>query len=256
MHQFQIYQVFKTKLWLNLKAEASRSYLGYAWWILEPTMYVIVLYFVFGFLIQRGAEYFVAFLLCGTIPFLWFSKTTANATSSISEAHNLISNIPMPKAFFPLVVVFQDCVKQALVFTLFFAFLIIYGIPPTIEWLITIPVIATQLLFMVAAALVCASITPFLPDFKYVVPTAILMTMLTSGVFYSYQVVLPEDKWGLFLLNPMANLIDSYRLVLLDSQQPHWKSMGVIAGTSALTIMFCLSWLKRHNTTYSRLVAQ
>ena len=254
--QSNIYEVFKTKLMLNLKAEASRTYLGYLWWVLEPTLYVCVLYLVFNYLIDRGTQDFVAFLLCGTIPFLWFSKTIANATASILDSHVLISSLRIPKPFFPLLIVFQDSVKQAFVFTLLFLFLLLYGTPVSVNWWYVLPVIFVQLGMIIAAALSVAAITPWFPDFKFVVPTGLLLLMLSSGVFYSYQTLIPEARWDTFLLNPMANLIDNYRRVLLDGVQPDWLALLSIAAFSVVVSIIVLSLLRRYDATYNRLVIQ
>ena len=58
-----------TKVTLNLKAEASKSYLSYLWWLLEPALFVAVLYVVFGIFLAKGTPNFVVFLMCGQIPF-------------------------------------------------------------------------------------------------------------------------------------------------------------------------------------------
>lgn len=251
-----IYEVFATKLILNLKAEAARTYLGFVWWLLEPALYVAVLYLVFTTLIPKDAQSFVAFLLCGTIPFLWFSKSIANSANSIVEGEGLISAMAIPKAFFPLLKVFQDLTKQLVVFMLLFVFLLVYGIEPTQYWLATLVVIGCQMLFITACSLLAALITPFFPDFVYVVPTATLLLMFCSGLFYDYQTMIPEQYWDLFLANPMANLISNYRLTLLEQSPPDWLSLFVICISSVGVIVGALVILKKLDTTYSRLVLQ
>ncbi len=251
-----IYEVFFAKVLFNLKAEAARTYLGYVWWILEPALYVLVLYLVFGVLIDRGTEDFVVFLLCGTIPFLWFSKTIANAASSILDGYGLISAMPIPKVFFPMVVVFQDAVKQTFVFVLFLLFLVAYGVSPSPHWLYLIPVIFAQFLLIMSISVLVAAITPFFPDFKFVVPTGTLLLMFGSGLFYSYRVVIPEHHWDTFLLNPMANLINNYRLVLLDGFSPDWAALFFIMLGSLACTGLILIVLNRFDSTYSRLVIQ
>lgn len=251
-----IHEVFVTKILLNLKAEAARTYLGFLWWILEPILYVAVLYLVFTTLIPKDAQSFVAFLLCGTIPFLWFSKSIANSANSIVEGEGLISAMAIPKAFFPLLVVFQDLSKQLVVFLLLFTFLLVYGIEPSQYWFATATVIVCQLLFVTACSLIAALITPFFPDFIYIVPTAILLLMFCSGLFYDYQTMIPEQYWDLFLANPMANLINNYRLTLLDQAPPDWIALLIIGLSSIVAITIALIILRKLDTTYSRLVLQ
>jgi len=41
LHLYQFYELVLTKVRLNLKSEASKSYLSYSWWILEPALFVL-----------------------------------------------------------------------------------------------------------------------------------------------------------------------------------------------------------------------
>ena len=59
---FRYSELVSTKVIANLKAEASKSYLSYLWWILEPILHMMVYYLVFGLLLNRGTEDFVVYL--------------------------------------------------------------------------------------------------------------------------------------------------------------------------------------------------
>jgi lipopolysaccharide transport system permease protein len=246
--------VFFTKLKYNLKSEASKTYLGYVWWVLEPALYVAVLYLVFGTFRARGSPEFVVFLVCGQIPYLWFSKSVMNSTGSIMAGRGLINQVPITKAFFPLLVVAQDVVKQFFVFILMFAFLVWYGLDAQATWLLVPAIALTQLLLIIACSLVVASITPFIPDFRFIVATAMILMMFMSGIFYDYREVILPRHHELFLANPMANLLEHYRRVLMHGQQPDWWALCRIAGGSALVTWLMLQFYRKMDTAYARLV--
>ncbi len=252
----RLLEVFTTKLVFDLKSEASRFYLSYFWWILEPALYVALFYVIFGVLLLRGTEDFLVFLLCGKIPFLWFSKSVTSASGAIMEGRGLINQVAIPKQFFPLLVVSQDLVKQVFVFALLFVFLLLYGSEPHVSWLFVIPIAITQLVLITAASLVAASITPFLPDFRYIVSTTMMMLMFSSGIFYSYKDVIGEEYQRLFLMNPLANLIVNYRRAIIDGAAPDWQSLAAISSASAIAIVLIWRVYRRFDTTYARLVIQ
>lgn len=249
-------EVFFTKLVLNLKSEAAKTYLSYAWWLLEPALMVIILYLVFAILLDRSTPDFIIFLVCGKIPFLWFSKSVSNASNSIIAGRGLINQVAIPKAFFPMLVVFQDAFKQAIVFVFMFLFLAIYGMEVSWIWFSVIFVILTQFLLICAASLVVAAITPFLPDFRYLISTAMMALMLGSGIFYSYKEVLQPQHQQLFLLNPIADLIKNYRQVLMDNSLPDWYSLGAISLGSLAVIVFMVMYFRKADSVYARLVVQ
>jgi len=252
----QLLEVFFTKLRLNLKAEVSKTYLGYAWWLLEPGLYVAILYLVFGVFRGRGMENFVAFLVCGTIPYLWFQRTVMNATGAIVAGRGLINQVAISKAFFPMLVVFQDMVKQGFVFLVMFCFLIAYGIEPGFAWLYFIYLAAVQLLVIIASALIVALVTAYVPDFRFLVSTGTMLLLFCSGLFFNYKDVILEKHHDLFLLNPMARLIKNYRQVLLDQSQPDWMALFVVALVSVALIGLILTAYRKADTSLARLVVQ
>ena len=249
----RFWQLVIIKIRFNLRSEATQSYLSYAWWILEPLLQMGVYYIVFDIFLHRGGENFVAFLLCGIIPFLWFSRSVNNSSRSIAQGKGLVSQTYLPKPFFPLVVIGQDLVKQQVVFLLLFGFLLYFGYMPSVEWLWLIPIVITQLMLIIAVAFLVSFIVPFARDIQYLINAGLMMMMFGSGIFYSYESVLLPEHREIFLMNPMANLIVSYRMVLMDGTAPMTDSLLVIASVSLLFIFLMSKAMKRHNNTLTRL---
>jgi lipopolysaccharide transport system permease protein len=249
-------EVFFTKLALNLKSEASKTYLGYIWWLLEPALMVGVFYVVFAVFLARLIPDYVVFLTCGKIPFLWLSKSVTNASRSILAGRGLINQVSIPKPFFPMLVVFQDAFKQTVVFTFMLTFIAFYGMEVSWVWLSVIFVVLTQLLLISALSLVAAAITPFLPDFRYLLATAMLALMFGSGIFYSYKDVLLPEHQQLFLINPLANLIKNYRQILMENTLPDWAALGYICLASVTLIIVMKHYYRKTDKIYARLIAQ
>ena len=249
-------EVFFAKLVLNLKSEASQTYLSYAWWLLEPVLMVAVFYLVFAVFLSRGTPDFVVFLVCGKIPFLWFSKSVTNSSRSIIVGRGLINQVSIPMPFFPLLVVFQDAFKQTVVFAFMFAFVAMFGLGVSWVWLSVIFVILTQLLLICAISLIVAAITPYLPDFRYLIATAMMALMFGSGIFFSYKDVLLKEHQQLFLMNPVANLIKNYRQVLMENTLPDWSALAGICLVSIALIIAMAIYYKKTGRLYARLIAQ
>ncbi len=249
-------EVLFTKLVFNLKAEAAKTYLSYVWWLLEPALMVAVLYLVFAVFLGSRTPDFLIFLVCGKIPFLWFSKSVSNASRSIVAGGGLINQVSIPMPFFPILVVFQDAFKQTIVFAFMFSFFFLYGLDVTWVWLSVIFVILTQLLLIIALSLLVAAITPYLPDFRYLIATGMMALMLGSGIFYSYKNVLLPEHQQIFLMNPVANLVKNYRQVLMENIQPDWTALGTICLGSIVLIIVMALYYRKTDTSYARLIAQ
>ena len=244
------------KVRFNLRSEASQSYLSYAWWVLEPLLMMAVFYLIFKVLLQRGTDDFVNFLLCGIVPWLWFQKCVAQSGMSIMQGKGLIGQVYLPKGFFPLVLIGQASVKQVFVFLLLFTYLIYDGNVPSLNWLWLIPIILTQLTLIVAVSFLVAFLVPFARDIMYLIAAGLRMLMLGSGIFYSYTDVLIPKHRDIFLMNPMANLIVSYRKVLLEDTTPFVMSLLVISAVSVLFIVLLHTLMKRFDNTLTRLALE
>lgn len=236
----------------NLKAEARRTYLAYFWWLIEPILHMMIYYAVFGIFMNRGTENYPVFLICGIVPWLWFSHSMNNSVNSIYNQAGVIAQINISKLFFPLVIVFQDFVKQLIVVSVMLVFVVLStGI--TEAWLALIPVLLIQLVFISLCAIIVASITPFIPDFKYIVITGLQLLMFASGIFYSYTVILPEHRF-LYFLNPVAVLVESYRSILIGGQWPDWALLLRVMAVSVMALFFYIHAFKRFEHHYARLV--
>ena len=217
---------------------------------------MVVFYIVFKIFLHRGTGDFVSFLLCGIVPWLWFSKSVNHSGSSIMQGKGLISQVYLSKTFFPVVVIGQDSVKQVFVFLLLLVYLVYQGYLPNMNWFWLIPLVISQMTLIVAVSFVVAFLIPFARDIKNLVEAGVRMMMFGSGIFYSYKDVLLPEHREIFLLNPMANFIVNYRRILLEDTVPMVNSLFIIAIVSILVIALMYLVMKRFDNTLTRLALE
>jgi len=241
------------KVAANLRSEAVRNYLSYIWWFLEPLLHMVTYYLVFGLLLRRGTDDFVVFLLAGLIPYLWFSRTISHGMLSIVHGRGLMMQVHLPKIIFPTIVILHDAVKQSVIFTILLAFIVVYGINASPSWLAFPLIVLAEFLFITACCYLVAAIIPFLPDFNFLVTAGLQLLLFCSGVFYDIEMIAPDHR-RIFYMNPMANLLQNYREILMYHNWPDWYSMAVISGCSILVI--CCMWIiiRRLDHIYPRVV--
>jgi lipopolysaccharide transport system permease protein len=237
---------------MALKADAARYYLGYIWWILEPLLYVAVFYVVFDIVLGFGRGDYLIFLICGKLPFVWFSKTVTQASGSIVANAGLIGKIDVPKALFPMAVVQEGLYKQLAVFLLLFALVLAFGHPLTRAWIWLVPLIAVQYLMIVACSLVGAVLVCFVRDFSMLISLAMIFLMFTSGIFWDARSLSDPAMAELVLTaNPLAFILDAYRQVLMHGTRPELAHLLLIGLGSAALIALAVRFIER----MSRLLA-
>lgn len=232
------FSAFLELVWVKaifgMRSEIQRTRLGYFWWFLEPLLYMVVYYLVFAVLMLRGEPGFAPLLLSGIIPWMWFLRTVTAASSSIVAGQSLLNQTSVPALALPLVEILQAFMKQTPVFLLLFIFIIWQGYEPSRMWFLIIPILLVQLLIGSAFGLLMAGVVPVFRDLQRLVPSALTLMMFLSGIFYSYESI-PAEWQSVFLMNPMAFLIKTYRDVLLSTSSPDlfllfvWFVIGLVS---------------------------
>jgi len=235
---------------LSLKADASRYFLGYIWWLLEPLLYVLVFYVVFELILQNRQEDFLVFLMVGKLSFIWFAKSLNQASRSILGNRGLIGRVHVPKSLFPMASIQEGLYKQASVFLLLFTVLVSQGFGATLAWLWLLPVLLVNYLLIVACCLAGAWLVCVKYDFHVLVSMGVIFLMFTSGVFWDPR-ALPDPAMtdAVLLYNPLAFVIAAYRQVLMLGAAPDLLHLAAI-GTGFALIAAALFWLLQRSSQY------
>lgn len=241
------------KAWFNLKSETNKTYLSYLWWIIEPALYMIVFYVIFGVVLERGGPGFIWYLLSGLIPFQWFSKTVTESYGSILSGKNLMQQIQITPLFFPLAKFVKTTLKQIPVFMVLFLILGFAGSAVKISYLGTLIVVLLQALFMIPFCFLISMIVPFVRDLIRLIPIFLQFMLFSSGVFYSTSRI-PDEWVDIFYLNPVAVLLSQYRRVLVDGQLPDLSSVGYILLITGILILLVSILYHNKKLDFSRVV--
>lgn len=246
-------ELVRYKAAADLRAEAARTYLGFAWWVLDPVIFMLIFYVLFELLLRRGGEHFVQFLLIGLVTWRWFHMTVFNGANALPAGHGLIRQTYLPKLLLPLAAILTDLIKFAVVLTLLLAFLGLSGFGPGAAWLALPALLLAQLALICGVTLLLAALVPFLPDLKPLIGHVLQMLFFLSGIFYD-PAGIPEAHRGYFFLNPMAALIESYREVLLRDRWPDgWMLLAIVALAVGL-ILAAVAILHRYDRIYPKLI--
>lgn len=243
------------KSYADMRVEASRGYLGILWWIIEPALYMVVFYIVFGIILQRGSEGYVAFLLIGLVTWRWFDNTVRLGSNTLIANIGLMQQVYLPKIVFPSVTIMTNTMKFLIAFTVLVVFLLLYGIKPTATWLILPVLMALQIMFIIAVAWFTSAVVPFIPDLRIIIDSGLTLMFFVSGIFFDIE-SLPAHLGEYLRINPMAVLIESYRSVLIQDAVPDWQNLGLVGLVSLVAILISFNLHMRFNYIFPRLGAR
>ncbi|EAR07908.1 ABC transporter permease [Reinekea blandensis] len=238
---------------MRLKSEASKLYLSYLWWILEPMLYVAVFYFAFSYLLNRGGENFLVFLMCGKIPLMWYTKTLIKNSMSLTTGKGLMGQRDFPKFVFPYSHTLEAAYKETVVYLFLVAFVWLYGFEAGVEWLYLLALVPVMLLLILSTGMVAAYITVYVPDFRMIIAMFTMALLFVSGVFWDVR-ALPDPRMTELMLiyNPFAFMLDAHRQVLMYRTAPDWTQLGYIAGGAALLLLIMHGWFASQSQRIAR----
>jgi lipopolysaccharide transport system permease protein len=237
------------KAYADLRSESERTYVGFLWWFIEPVISMLVFYFIFSYVLRRGTEDYVAFLLTGMVAWKWFNSTLVSGARSIPINAALMQQVYVPKAIFPLVLVVSNTAKFSIAFLLLVVFLFAYGFEPNVQYAALPAVLGVQLLFIIGATWIVAGIMPFFPDIQILMDNVLRVAFFLSGIFFPISQI-PESVRDYFYLNPMVTIIESHRAILMHGRWPDWSGLGAIALFSLLACVVGWAITRRYDRVY------
>ena len=212
----------------ELRAERARSYLGLLWWIAEPAMNMAAYYFVFAVVLHSGGADYVLFLLVGLTLWQWFKSCVSHGGYAIWQHLPLIRQARLPLQVFPSVQILADTVKFLCILALLLVVLWASGHPPHASYVALVPVLLLELVFVAAVTYVVAAVVPLVPDLRFVIEQVLQVAMFLSGIVFSLDRLPPAWRhW--FALNPMAELVDAGRSILIRGEWPDWAALAQVA---------------------------
>lgn len=248
MSALRYFHLIDTMARMALRADASRFFLGYIWWVLEPLLFVGVFYVVFGIILESGRADFLAFLMCGKLAFIWFSKSVSQASTSIVANKGLIGRINAAKTLFPLAMIQEGLYRQMAVFLLLFVGMFGWGYFPSLTWFWLIPLILVNYLMIVACGLIGACLVCLMRDFSMIISLALTFLLFTSGIFWDVRGLDDPVMTELVLtLNPLAFMLDAYRQVLMYQTAPDLGHLVQIATGSGIVLLVTVLAMRRYS---------
>lgn len=202
----------------DFRRRHAGSYFGILWSFVQPMITIAVLWFVFemGLRAQavKGAP-FLIWLVCGLVPWFYFSEALAGATNSLLEYNYLVKKIVFKVSLLPIVKILSAAFVHFIFLAILLALISSSQVGVYVS-LLQIPyyIFATTCL-ITALAYITVAVTPFFRDLSQVVAIGLQFGMWLTPIMWD-STQLPVKYQFLVQLNPMRYVVEGYRDAVLD----------------------------------------
>ncbi len=205
----------------DFKLRYQGSVLGYLWSLLRPLAIFLIMYVVFVRFLRfdYGVPHSTVYLLLGIVLWNFFTEVSSTGLGSIVGKSDLLRKLNFPKYVVVLAILFSALINLALNFVVIGIFMIVNHVPvvPHIFW--AVPLLVELLIIAASFAFFLSALFVKLRDLSYIWEIILQAGFYATPIFYPLVLVPPDyAKW--MLLNPIAQIVQDLRYVIITPETP------------------------------------
>lgn len=227
----------------------KQTLLGPLWYFIQPLFTSIIFTLVFNNIasIPTGNVPSFLFNLTGITAWNYFSQCLSGTSNTFAANAGIFGKVYFPRVIIPLKTVISNLFKfgiQLVILLIFYLYYLYNGadISPN-QNLILFPVYVLMMAFLgLGAGMTISALTTKYRDLTVLVGFATTLLMYISAVPYPLSEVenkMPEWAW-LVKSNPLTQIIEGFRFIILDTGIFSWAGFLYTLGISILLFLFGL----------------
>jgi lipopolysaccharide transport system permease protein len=228
-------------------AKYKQTLLGPAWFILQPLLTAAMFVVVFGRIAQIPTEGIPAplFYLCGLLAWNYFAQNVAAGATTFTANAQLFGKVYFPRLVVPAATIVSNLfafVLQLAPFAVIFCYYKFFtaaGADISTGWrILFVPLLLVQTsLFSLGVSLWMSASTAKYRDLVHLNAFIIQLWMFATPVIYPLSKIPARLEW-LAWLNPMAAIVEAFRIVLLGRGE---LSAACLIASILITLVITIS---------------
>jgi lipopolysaccharide transport system permease protein len=216
INYFQLYTQFLLR---ELRIRYKQTFIGFSWAIIQPLVTMVIFTVIFGKFAKIPSEGipYPIFSYTALLPWTLLASGVSYGVNSLTSNASLVTKIYFPREIMLLASISAATVDFFVASTILIGLILWYKIKVSISFIMIVPLIIIQLLIMVVVVLVLSVWNIRYRDVRHGLPFVIQIWMYASPVVYPLSLV-PKEWQFLYMINPMAGVIEGYKTLILKSQ--------------------------------------
>ena len=258
----------------EIRGKYKRTVLGQAWSLVNPLALMVIYSAVFGFIFRiqpppgdpSGLDSYALFLLCGMLPWLFFSNVINQGLSSLVENAGLIQKVHFNRLVLPFSVVGSSAYNWLFEMGVLAIALLLAG-AAVIPWLpLVVVAMALLALFAAGLALLLSMANVHFRDTQYFMVLILQMWMYLTPIVYPVSLVEEQSAQvgelagtsitilDIYQLNPMVHFVTLFHQLLYDNRWPDTVEWVWCVGWAVVTLAVGLVVFRRNQKTLAEVL--
>jgi ABC-type polysaccharide/polyol phosphate export permease len=224
----------------QFKLKDQSTFFGLLWSFLNPLVMVVILFTFFGKRFGQSIENYGLFLLIGMVQYTHFANATSNSMRALLTMRQLTKETAFPKELIVLSSILSNTIDFLIAMVMCVAVAYAAGVNPGWHLLALPVVVAVQFLLVVWVSFILSCVFPLARDLEHIYQAGLRALLFVTPIFYAKTIVGDGVPQYLMILNPLAQLIDASRSILIHAQAP--RPLMMLAVTTVNVALVWATW--------------
>jgi lipopolysaccharide transport system permease protein len=239
----------------RLTVRYKQSILGWIWAALQPLAMMMVYTLVFSRVAKVDSDRvpYPLFVFSALLPWIFFSSAVNNAINGLVTYSALLTKLHFPREIIPLSYVFAALVDFGIACSFLSGFMVYYHTSLSWNALYALPIVIILIAFTSAVALFLSSVQVRFRDVAAALPIVLQIGVFATPVVYSLDSI-PSRFQRLYLVNPVASLIENFRRVVIRGSAPDFPMLITSCTITLCCLALAYGYFKAKDSTMSDVI--
>ncbi len=219
----------------NITTQFKQTVLGPLWYLIQPTMTVIMYMVVFGGIANISTDGLPQplFYLSGICLWQYFNDCLSKTSSTFTANAGIFGKVYFPRLIVPISTVISNLLRFAIQFGLFLVVYAIYQIwiiPGQIHtnwYALLLPLLIVMLAGLALGfGILFSSMTTKYRDMTLLLDYFVRLWMYATPVIYPLSTITNEKLRFAMSLNPLTGIVEAFKYGMLGEGQFSWTMLG------------------------------
>jgi lipopolysaccharide transport system permease protein len=228
----------------NFNSAYKQTILGPLWFLITPLMSSSMYTVIFGQIAKISTDGVPQFLfyLAGNTAWGYFSSCLTSTSHTFTSNAGLFGKVYFPRLVSPITTVIYALLSFIIQVVLMLVIMGIFAlrgvyVTPNI-YMLSVPFLVLEMALMgMGFGIIISSVTTKYRDLSILVGFGVSLWMYATPVVYPVSQI-PENMRRIFMLNPMAPIVNNFRYAFLSSGSFEWRYWGISWIVTAVVLFF------------------